>query len=120
MSRARTLRRVPHVRRQEDDLSGADSDVHGGLARLLHDAKHHVALYLVEELLGGVVVVVGALVRAADDHGDELAVFPDLAVSHGRLQELPVLFDEGTKVDGSQASLGGHVYSFTQMLFSSE
>jgi len=53
-------------------------------------------------------VVVGALVRAADDHGDELAVFPDLAVSHGRLQELPVLFEEGAKVEGSQGSLGGH------------
>jgi hypothetical protein len=54
-------------------------------------------------------VVVGALVRAADHHGDELAVLPDLSVSHGRLQELPVLFDEGAKVDGSQASLGRHV-----------
>jgi hypothetical protein len=54
-------------------------------------------------------VVVGALVRAADHHGDELAVLPDLSISHGRLQELPVLFDEGAKVDGSQASLGRHV-----------
>ena len=43
-----------------------------------------VAFELVEELLHGVVVEVGALVRPADDGDHEVCVLPDLLVADRR------------------------------------
>ena len=66
------LRRMRNARRQQEDLAGADRDV--AHRAVLLDAQHHLAFELVEPLGAFVPVVVGALVRAADDHHDEVAV----------------------------------------------
>ena len=52
-----------------------------------------VAPHLVEELLVGIVVVVGAPVRPADHRDDEIAVLPDLLVAHRRLEQVRMLLD---------------------------
>ena len=89
---------MAHVRRQQEDVAGADR--HVARTAVLHDPQRHVAVELVEELLERVVVVVGALVRAADHRDDEIGVFPDLRVADRRLQELAVLVDPALEVEG--------------------
>ena len=93
----RPLRRVAHVRRQQEHLPLADRDV--ARRTVVPDAQDHVAAQLVEELVARVVVVVGALVRSADDGDDEVALVPDLGVADRRLQLLAVLLDPAGQVD---------------------
>ena len=90
-ARGRALRRMAHVRRKQEHVARADG--HVARAAVFHEAQHHVAGELVEELLERIVVVIGALVRAADERHDEVGVFPDLGVAHRRLQEVAVLLD---------------------------
>ena len=92
------LRRVADVGGQEEDLALADGDVSG--AAVLPHPQDHVAAQLVEELVAGVVVEVGALVGPADDGHDEVTVVPDLGVADRRLQLLAVLVDPAGEVDG--------------------
>ena len=70
---------------------------------VLPDPQDHVAAELVEELVAGVVVEVGALVGPADDGHDEVTLVPDLRVADRRLQLLAVLLDPAGEVDGDHA-----------------
>jgi hypothetical protein len=89
---------VPDVGRQEEDVTLADGDV--ARPAVLPHPQDHVAAQLVEELVAGVVVEVGPLVRAADHGHDEIALVPDLRVADRRLQQLAVLLDPTGEVDG--------------------
>ena len=84
---------------QEEHLACADLEVDRRSTLGLHDAQHHRALDLVEELRSGVVVVVGPLVAAADDHHDHVGVEPDLLVGHRRLQLVAMFVDPGRQVE---------------------
>ena len=88
---------------QEEHLALADRDV--AWRAVLPDAQHHVAAQLVEELVARVVVEVGALVRAADDGHDEVALVPDLGVADRRPQLLAVVLDPAGQVDRSHHAL---------------
>src|SRR3546814_9952460 len=71
------------------------------------DAKHHPALKLVEPLRAFIPVVVGAGVRPADDHHDELAVV-DALVADRRLEQVAVFLDPGLQVqwNGQHGKIG--------------
>ena len=86
--------------RQEKDITFANDDVIK-LAVVEH-LQHHVTLELVEELFDGIVVEVGALVRASDDEGHHVGVLPDLLVAHGWLQQMSVLIDPPLEIECSQ------------------
>ena len=62
------------------------------------DAQDHLALELVEPLRTVLEVVIGARVRAADDHHD-VVVVDDALVADRRLQQVPVLVDPRLQVD---------------------
>src|SRR3546814_4598940 len=98
------LRRVRHARRQEEYLAGADRDV--ARRTVLLDAKHHLALELVEPLRAFIPVVVGAGVRPADDHHDELAVVAAL-VADRRLEQVAVFLHPGLQAEGRRVGRGG-------------
>src|SRR5690606_22270397 len=86
----RALWRMRHARRQQEGLAGADRDI--AHAAVLLDAQHHLALELVEPLRTFLPVVVGARIRAADHHDDEVAVV-DALVAHRRPEQVAVLVD---------------------------
>ncbi|KAG0744044.1 hypothetical protein G6F24_016146 [Rhizopus arrhizus] len=88
--------RVRHLSRQQEDFAGADRNV-AHRAILLH-LQHHLALQLVEPLRAFVVVVIGARVRPADHHHDEVTVVDHLVALRG-LQQVAVFFDPGVQVD---------------------
>ena len=67
------------------------------------DLEHHVALELVEELLHRIVVIVGALVRAADHLHGHVAVLEHLLVADRRLEQVLVLVDPLLEVEGLAA-----------------
>src|SRR5690606_10857470 len=91
------LRRMGHVGRQQQDFALTNGDV-DALA-VLDGPQQHVAFELVEEFLARVVVIVGAGVRPADHHDDELGVAEHLAVAHRRLEEFAVLVDPSLKIE---------------------
>ena len=93
----RPLRRMAHVRRQQEHVAGANR--HVARTPVLHDAQHHVARELVEELLERIVVIVGALVGSADERDDEVGVLPDLRVANRRLQQVAMLVDPPGEVE---------------------
>ena len=74
------------------------------LAVVLH-LEHHLAFELVEEFRAFVVVVIGARVRAADDHDDEIAV-DDALVADRRLQQVAVFVDPAFQVNRRQKAHG--------------
>ena len=100
-----TLRGVPDVCGQEEDVALPDGNVPRRLSRLLHDAQHHVALQLVEELLHRVVMEVGAVVGAAHHRDHQFSILPNLGVAHGRLESASVLFNPVLKIEGAQFQL---------------
>jgi hypothetical protein len=102
----RALRRVRHVRRDQQDFAGADRHVER--AAVLHGLEHHVALELIEEFLARVDVVVVAGVRAAHHHDDEVAVAEHTLVADRRLQLRAVRIDPCLEIECLQ---GLHVYS---------
>src|SRR5882672_5001051 len=85
------LRRMTQVRRHKEDRTFLQFESPG--PSILHDIEKGVALHLVEEFFVGIVVVVGALVRPADDGDDEIRVLPNLSVADRRLEQMPVLLD---------------------------
>ena len=85
------LGRMGSVRRKEEDLAGANRDVHDLPA--LDRLQDHLAFELIEELGSVVDVIVLAVVRPADDHDDEIVSLEDLLVAHRRLEVAPVLVD---------------------------
>jgi hypothetical protein len=100
----RALRRVPHGRRQQEDVAFRQVD-----ARVLPAVQQEqvrVAPELPEELLVRIVVEVGALVRPADHRDDEVGVLPDLLVADRGLEEVGVLLDPALEVEGQR--IGGH------------
>src|SRR5271167_45169 len=107
-----TLRRVANMLGKKENLSFLNGDVLWRLAGVLDDAQKNVALELVEELLSRIVMIVAALVRATDNSDHELAVFPHLRVTNGRLQFVPVFVYPALQVERFQGSDGRHSYSF--------
>ena len=106
-----TLRRVRQVARQHPHLALADVDPAGTVVG--HHVDVDVALDLVEELLVGVDVVVGALVRPADDHRDEVGAGREqLLVADRRLEQVAVLRDPLLEVDVWFTSLITLLHSF--------
>ncbi len=67
---------------------------------ILDDRERDIAFKLIKQLLAWVDVVVAATVRAADDHHDGFAVDPHAFVADGWAQEVAVLVDPVTQVDG--------------------
>ncbi len=98
----RTLRRVPHVRRQKKDIAFIDR--HVARFAVVHDAQRDVAANLIEELFERIVVIIGAAVRPADDRDDEVGIAPDLRVSDRRTQHFLVFVDPSHEVDRSDLS----------------
>jgi hypothetical protein len=80
----KTLRRMARVFRKQKDFSLFDGDFDGRFSGLLHHADENVALQLVEKFLGGIVVIIHALVWPADYRDDDIAVVPHLGIAHGR------------------------------------
>ena len=96
------LRRVPHMRRQQEHLALLDR--HVVEIAVVADLEHHVALELVEELLHRVVMIVAALVRPADHLHGHVAVLEHLLVADRRLEQVLVLGDPFLEVEGLQPS----------------
>jgi len=94
----RPLRRVPHVRRQQEHLALADR--HVVEIAVVADLEHHVALELVEELLHRIVVIVGALVRPTDHLHGHVAVLEHLLVADRRLEQVLVIVDPLLEIEG--------------------
>ena len=84
------------MRRQQEDVALAHRHVVEIVAVL--QLQHHVAAQLVEKLLHGIIVIIGAAVGPADDGDHEIGVLPDLLVADGRLEQMLVLVDPGVKV----------------------
>lgn len=103
----RALRRMAHVRRQEEDLAFTDRHVEDPAA--LGNLQQHVALDLIEEFLHRVVVEVDPLVRAADDHDHHLGLgVEELLVADRRLQQMLVFRDPGLEIEGLEARVPDH------------
>jgi hypothetical protein len=100
------LRRMRHVRREQQDFSCTNGYIHP--LSILNRAQEHVALELVEELLARVVVVVLARIGPAYDHDDELARVEDLFVADWRPQVRAMRLDPLLQAESSQ---GLHVMS---------
>lgn len=100
----RALGRMGHVGRQQENVALADS--HVLRPAIGPQAQIHVAFQLIEELLQRIDVIVGALVRPADDGDDEVGILPDLGVANRRLQLLTMISDPMTEVEGR--SMGQH------------
>src|SRR6266540_916799 len=98
----RPLRRVAHMRRQQEHLALANRNVVE--PAVVDDLEHHVALELVEELLHRIVVIIGALVRPADHLHGHLAVLEHLLVADRRLEQVLILLDPVLEVEGVQSS----------------
>src|SRR5688572_24640250 len=92
---------MAHMRRQQEHVALLDR--HIVEIAVVADLEHHVALELVEKLLDRIVVVVAALVRAADHLHGHVAVFEHLLVADRRLQQVLVLVDPFLEVEGLQS-----------------
>src|SRR5262249_51498829 len=105
----RSLRAVADMRRQQENLSFANGNVIE--IAVVDDLEQHVAFELVEEFLHRIVMIVGALVRPADDLHGHLAVLEYFLVAHRRVEQVLVLVDPVLKIEGVESS---HVGSFDQ------
>src|SRR6266851_2394214 len=107
------LRRMSKVLGQKEYFALFDWHFQRRLARSLHEAECNVSLQLVEELLGGIVVIVAPLVGPTH-HGDHhLGVFPNLRISDGRLELLFVFFYPAPKVESFQILDRRHLASYS-------
>src|SRR5499426_1615781 len=111
-ARLRPLRRVADVRRQQEHRAFLEGNF---LAlAVLDDPEEGIAPELPEELLVRIVVVVGPLVRTADDGHDEVGVLPDLLVADWRLEEVLVFLQPLREVErrehGSLRGIGRRAY----------
>ena len=88
---------MTHVRRQQKHVAFTQIDA---LALAVDpQIQIRVAAQLIEELLERIVVIVGAVIRTADDGDDEIAVLPDLLIADRRLQQMRVLVDPALKIE---------------------
>src|SRR4029450_5662928 len=84
--------------RQQENLSLANGNV--VKIPVVDNLEQHVAFKLIEEFLPRIVMIVGALVRPADDLNGHLAVLEHLFVADRRLEQMPVLVDPVLEVEG--------------------
>src|SRR5262249_35683554 len=82
---------MSYMRGQQEHL--ALPDRHIVKIALIADLQHHVALKLIKKFLHGVVVIVGAFIRATDHLHGHVAVFEHLLVADWWLEEVRVLVD---------------------------
>src|SRR5262245_201457 len=90
------------MRRQEEDVALPNRNVVE--IAVVDDLEHHVALELIEELFDGIVVVVRALVRTADDLHGHVAALEHLLVADRRFEQVLVLLDPALEVEGVETS----------------
>ena len=50
-------------------------------------------------LMCRIIVKISTLIRASDDEGHHVSVFPDLLVADGRFQQVSMLIDPGLKIE---------------------
>src|SRR6185437_2281304 len=93
----RPLRRVPHIRRQQEHFAGTDRDV--ARPALIHHPQHDIALDLIEEFLEGIVMEVGPGIGPADHEHDEIAVAPDFRIADRRLQQMAMLLHPFSEIE---------------------
>src|ERR1700730_2819281 len=93
----RTLRRMAYMRRQQKHLALPDRNVVE--FTVLDHLEHHVAPELIKELFHGVIVIVGALVRAADDLHGHLALSENFLVADRWLEQMLVRLDPALEVE---------------------
>jgi len=95
------LRRVPQVRRNQQDL--ALPDRHVARAAVFQHPQHHVAAQLVEEFLVRVVMVVGAGIRPADHLHDQVVGRSEHdPVADRRLEQVRVPVDPVGEIESGQ------------------
>src|SRR5215831_12509094 len=87
--------------RQKENFTLANGNVVE--VAIVYDLEQHVAFELVEEFLYRIVMIVRALVRAADHLHGHLAVFEHLLVADRRLKQMPMLVDPVLKMEGVQS-----------------
>src|SRR5271156_5925599 len=101
---------MPGVFRQQKYFALFDGNFDGWPAGLLHHADKNVAFQLVEKFFGGIVVIVRALIRAAHDGDDDIAVFPNLGITDGWLQFFAIGVDPALKIEGLHGFDGWHYF----------
>jgi hypothetical protein len=109
-SRRVTLRRMAHVLWQQKDLALLDRYLQGRLSRLFHHANENIAFQLVEKFLGGIVVIIHALIGSTYDGHDNVAVVPNLRVANRRLQFVTIGVNPSLKIESLQRLDGWHYF----------
>src|SRR6266446_6091330 len=102
---------------QQKDLTLLNRNFNRRLAGSFHQAKENVALQLIEELLGRIVMIVSPMVRSPHDSHHHFAVLPNLRIPYRRLELLFVFLNPSLKVEGLQASNGWHCVSYLPGLY---
>jgi hypothetical protein len=113
------LRRMTHMSWQQKDFALFDRDFDGRLSRGFHYANKNVALKLVEEFFGWIIVIIDALIGPSYDGDDHVAIVPNLRISDGRFQFVAVRVDPGLEIKGLQRFYGRHdelLYGFASGL----
>src|SRR5262252_1368242 len=116
-ARLQPLRRMTHVRGQQENLPFFDRNLDRWLPRRLHQAEKDVSPELIKEFLGGVVVVVSPVIRTSDNRDHQFSVFPYLRIPYRRLQLLPVVLDPSLKIECLQFLDRRHSASYFSGLY---
>src|SRR5579871_6815446 len=98
-SRLQSLWRMPHVFRQQKNFSLLDRYFNRRLSWSLDQPQKDVALELIKEFLGGIVMIVSPVIRTANHGHHHLSVFPHLGVAYRRLELLFILFNPIVKIE---------------------
>src|SRR5947199_7944881 len=97
-----------YARRKQENVSRADRDV--PMFAVVDDLQGHVTLELVEKFLAHVDVIVLSRIRAADDHHDEVTIFPNYLISDRWLEQMPVFIDPALEIERSQLVSFRHTF----------
>jgi len=98
------LRGMADVWRQEEDVAFFEVDTFGFAVD--PEREPGVAFDLVEEFFQRVVVIIGAMVRAAHNGDDEVGVLPDLLIANRGFQEMRVVLNPALEIQWR--AVGGH------------
>src|SRR5439155_4557606 len=79
-------------------------------ALVVDDLERHVTLDLIEEFLALVDVIVLSRIRPADDHHDEVTIFPNHLISDRWLEQMPVFVDPVFEIERSQLVSFRHTF----------
>src|SRR5262249_12960304 len=82
-SRLQSLWRMSHVLGQQENFSFLDWHFDRRFSWSLDEPQKDVALQLVEELLGRIIVIIPPVVGTANHGHHHLSIFPHLRVAHG-------------------------------------